>query len=272
MLVAPAAPAYAHATVNEMTPPPLASAHPAWAEPSARDFSICTLVTDHAQWRAMQASFMAHGFGDAEFLHLDNSAANHWCAYTGLAEMIRRARGRTIICCHQDVRLIGDGAALLRERLAALPPCWAIAGNAGASAEGRLAIRITDPHGADQKRGPFPARVVSLDENFLVLKGGTGVVPSADLSGFHLYATDLCLAAQQAGHSAWVIDFHLHHLSPGRVDAGFLRCQAAFERAWGRRLGSASRIRTTCTTLTLRAGLRGHLLGAWRLARRRWRL
>ncbi len=239
------------------------------------DFSVCTLVTDHAQWAAMQASFLAHGFGDAEFLLLDNSQANRWCAFTGLAEMIRRARGRYVICCHQDVRLIGDGAAALRDRLAALEaldPSWAVAGNAGASPEGRLLIRITDPHGADQAHGPFPGLVHSLDENFLVLRGGTGIVPSPDLAGFHLYGTDLCLAARQAGHSAWVIDFHLHHLSPGRVDAGFLQCQAAFEKAWGRRIGRASRIRTTCTTLTLRAGLRGHLLGAWRLARRRWRL
>lgn len=245
------------------------------SEAAAPEFSICTLVTDHAQWQAMQASFVAHGFEAAEFLHLDNSEANRWCAFTGLTAMIRRARGRFVICCHQDVRLIGDGAAVLRDRLAALEahdPSWGIAGNAGASPEGRLVIRITDPHGADQARGPFPGLVHSLDENFLVLKGGTGIVPSPDLAGFHLYGTDLCLAARQAGRSAWVIDYHLHHLSPGRVDAGFLDCQAAFERAWGRRLGQASRIRTTCTHLTLRAGWRGHLLGAWRLARRRWRL
>lgn len=242
---------------------------------AAPEFSICTLVTDHDQWRAMQASFAAHGFGDAEFLQLDNSRSNRWCGYAGLAAMIREARGRFVICCHQDVRLIGDGAVVLRERLAALEahdPSWAIAGNAGASPEGQLLIRITDPHGADQRRGPFPGLVHSLDENFLLLKGGTGIVPSPDLSGFHLYGTDLCLAARQAGRSAWVIDFHLHHLSPGRVDRGFLDCQEAFEKAWGRRVGRASRIRTTCTTLTLRAGLRGHIAGAWRLFRRRWRL
>jgi hypothetical protein len=238
----------------------------------APEFSICTLVTDQAQWEAMRASFEAHGFGDAEFLQLDNSAGNRWCAFTGLAAMIGQARGRILILCHQDVRLIGDGAAALRERLAALPPCWGIAGNAGATPAGALRIRITDPHGADQARGPFPARVHSLDENFLVLRGGMGIRPSPDLGGFHLYGTDLCLAAAAAGRSAWVIDFHLHHLSPGRVDAGFLQCQEAFEKAWGARIGRASRIRTTCTTLTLRAGLAGRIAGAWRLFRRRRRL
>ncbi|WP_203073544.1 hypothetical protein [Falsiroseomonas ponticola] len=62
--------------MNSLTPLPLSPADPAVAEASAPEFSICTLVTDHAQWRAMQASFVAHGFGDAEFLQLDNSQSN----------------------------------------------------------------------------------------------------------------------------------------------------------------------------------------------------
>ena len=240
-------------------------------------FSICTLVTDHADYLAMQASFAAHGFGPeaAEFLHLDNSVGNRWDAFAGLAAMLAEARGRYVICCHQDVRLIGDGATALLARLAELDardPAWAVAGNAGVTAAGALMLRITDPHGADQHRGPLPARVASLDENFLVIRGGLGVVPSGDLEGFHLYGTDLCLAARLAGRSAWVIDFHLHHLSPGRVDAGFLDQQERFERAWGARLGQGERIRTTCTTLTLRAGPLSGLLGAWRLGRRRRKL
>lgn len=234
-------------------------------------FSVCTLVTDHAAYTAMQASFVAHGFGPetAEFLHLDNSGGNRWCAYRGLSHFLGQARAQVIIFCHQDVRLIGDGAAVLADRFAALDADWAVAGNAGVTAQGSPVTRITDPHGADQRRGPFPSAVTSLDENLLLIRADAGIAPSADLRGFHLYGTDLCLAARQAGRSAWVIDFHLHHLSPGRVDAGFLEEQEAFEHAWGRRLGRSSRIRTTCTSLTLRGCWRGRLLGAWRLARRR---
>jgi hypothetical protein len=135
-----------------------------------------------------------------------------------------------------------------------------------------LALRITDPHGTGQRIGPFPARVVSLDENFLVVRAASRIRPSTTLSGFHLYGTDLCLQARAAGRSAWVIDFHLRHLSAGRVDSNFLRQQAAFEENWGRRLGRSERIRTTCTTLTLRAGFASALLGEWRLSRRRARL
>ncbi len=210
---------------------------PAQEEPL---FSVCTLVSDPAQHAAMRASFMGGGFSAdlAEFLHLDNSAGNGWCAYVGLRRLLDAARGRYVVLCHQDVRLLSDGAAELASRLADLTdaaPDWGVAGNAGVRPDGSLALRITDPHGAGQSRGPFPAQVLSLDENFIVVRREAGLRPSEMLSGFHLYGTDLCLQARMAGHSAWVIDFHLRHLSPGHVDAGFLRQQEAFERQWGQR-------------------------------------
>ncbi len=239
-------------------------------------FSVCTLVSDHRLYATMRESFAAAGFcaGQSEFLHLDNSHGNRWDAYRGVAELLGRARGRHVVLCHQDVRLIRDGAAALAARLAELEahdPGWALAGNAGVTREGRLALRITDPHGADQRRGTLPARVASLDENFLVLRPQAGLRPSAELHGFHLYGTDLCLQARMAGRSAWVIDFHLHHLSAGRVDRRFLDDQERFERHWGARIGRSERIRTTCAHLSLRAGLAGHVIGAWRLARHRRR-
>lgn len=240
-------------------------------------FSICTLVTEAAQHAAMRTSFVAGGFGtdEAEYLHLDNSRGNDWDAYAGIAALLGRARGRYAILCHQDVRLLEDGAACLQQRIAeldALDPAWAVAGNAGVTADGRLALRISDPHGEDQRRGALPARVTSLDENFLLLRRDAGLMPSAGIGGFHLYGTDLCLQARRQGRSAWVIDFHLRHLSAGRVDAAFLDAQHRFERVWGLALGTGERIRTTCTSLTLRGGWLGGWVGAWRLGRRRARL
>ena len=46
-------------------------------------FSICTLVTRHAEYAAMLESFAARGFtaDKAEFLYLDNSNAHHWDAF-----------------------------------------------------------------------------------------------------------------------------------------------------------------------------------------------
>jgi len=238
------------------------------------DFSICTLVTSHAQYAAMRASFLAGGFGPrcAEYLHLDNTAGNRWDAYGGIRAMLAEARGRHVILCHQDVRLIEDGACALRRIIAALDakdPRWAIAGNAGATAAGDFVHHISDPFGENRQAGTLPARVVSLDENFLLLRRDASLTPSSELAGFHLYATDLCLHARCAGRTAWVVDFHLRHLSAGRVDAGFFAVQAAFERHWGAKFGRTEQLRTPSTRLTLGAGLFGRMLAAWRRHRRR---
>jgi hypothetical protein len=124
---------------------------------------------------------------------------------------------------------------------------------------GSLAIRISDPHGEDQRRGTLPAHAASLDEDFVVLRRAAPVGLSADMDGFHLYGADLCLQARLAGRSAWVIDVHLRHLSPGRVDATFDRAKNAFERKYFHRFAGLRRSRTTCTMLQLRRSRFGPL-------------
>lgn len=238
---------------------------------------MLSLVTDWSQHAAMRQSFAAGGFsdGNTETLTIDNTRGNTADAYRGYTTLIAAARAPLLILAHQDLRLLQDDAATLRARLAELEardPSWALAGNAGGLEDGTLAIRITDPHGADQRRGTLPARTESLDENFVVLRRNTGVGFSAPLSGFHLYGADLCLQARLQGRSAWVIDFHLQHLSAGRVDAAFLEAEAAFEAHWSGRIPALAELRTTCTRIDLRPGRLARLRAAWRRARRRRRL
>jgi hypothetical protein len=241
------------------------------------EFALLSLVTDHAEHAAMRESFARGGFCETttETLIIDNTRGNQADAYRGYARLIALARAPLLILAHQDLRLLRDDAATLRARLADLDardPAWALAGNAGGLADGSLAIRITDPHGADQRVGALPARAASLDENFIVLRRVAGIGFSAPLSGFHLYGADLCLDACAKGRSAWVIDFHLQHLSGGRVDAAFLAAEAAFEAHWSGRIPGLDRLRTTCTTLDLRPGWLPRLGAGWRRARRRRRL
>ncbi|MES2714047.1 MAG: acyl esterase [Pseudomonadota bacterium] len=229
---------------------------------AAPRFSVCTLVNDHAQYRAMVASFCARGFtpDDCEFLYLDNSDGTFWDAYRGIPRLVAMSRAPHVILCHQDVRLISDDADALAARLGeldALDPAWALAGNAGGTDAGELAVRISDPYGDDQRRGELPARAVSLDENFIVLKRDAPVGLSADLWGFHFYGADLCILARLAGRSAWVIDFHLRHLSPGTKDAGFKAAQARFEAKYRALFALPWRIRTTCARLRLKRGWLG---------------
>lgn len=232
--------------------------------PGAVRYSICTLVTDRAEHAAMLASFRSHGFSgsDCEHLYIDNSQSNSVTAYDGLARLIEEARGDYVVLCHQDVRLLSDGRAELDRRLAELDardPHWALAGNAGGTAPGRLAMRISDPHGRDRTLGTLPERVMSLDENFVVLRRSCRIGPSHDLTGFHFYGADLCLAADVMGYSAYVIDFHLEHLSDGRISPAFYAARNAFRRKWSRAL-RARWMQTTCGFMLISGGRLGQAL------------
>jgi hypothetical protein len=195
-------------------------------------YSICTLMTRPAQYAEMTESFRRMGFDgdDCEYLFLDNAVSNRYDAYTGLNLFLSVARGRYVILCHQDILLEQDGREQLDRVLADMDrrdPAWAVCGNSGGISPGRLAIRITDPHGADQRTEDFPARVYSLDENFIVVKAAANLGLSRDMSGFHLYGTDLCIQADLLGWHCYVIDFHLRHHSPGVRDASLEKSRKA---------------------------------------------
>lgn len=228
-------------------------------------FTIATLVNDGAHYERMRASFKAGGFDtpSCEYLYIDNTGPEQTCAYRGLNAMLNAARGRHVILCHQDVRLLTDTRDTLAARLSALDdadPHWALAGNAGGVSPGALALRITDPHGADQRVGRFPARVMSLDENFIVVRRDARVGFSADLSGFHFYGADICLNADIMGYNAYVIDFHLVHLSAGNKNNAFDEMEARFRSKWSRAL-SPRWMQTTCSLLRLSGDTLGQFTG-----------
>lgn len=233
-------------------------------------YTIATLVTDPAQYAAMRATFVDRGFdqANAEYLYVDNTGPLQTNAFLGLNALLDAARTPFVILCHQDVRLLTDDRASLDARLAELSerdPAWAVAGNAGGLAPGQLALRISDPHGDDQKSGALPARVMSLDENFIIVRRASRVGLSNDLTGFHFYGADICLHARMMGCSAYVIDFHLRHLSPGRKNENFAEAERAFVAKWSRAL-QGGWMQTTCSLThlsgdPLRRGI-GRLLDA----------
>lgn len=221
---------------------------PRTAEPR---YSIGTLVSNRAQYAAMLASFRDRGFTDAdcEFLFVDNTGPTQTEAYSGLNALLNAAHAPIVILCHQDVRLIGDNRTALDARLDSLAVsdrAWALAGNAGGVAPGKLALRITDPHGKNQTVGKFPERVATLDENFIVVRRDARIGFSRDLSGFHFYGADICLNAAMAGYNAYVIDFHLEHLSPGRKAKDFYDAERAFTAKWSAAMAPRW-LQTTCS-------------------------
>lgn len=218
-----------------------------------RTYSIGTLVTDPVQHQSMRESFEALGFSGSEFLKIDNTGIHQTSAYEGLNRLLNDAVGDIVILAHQDVRLFADDRTRLDtklDELDALDPAWAVAGNAGGYAPGKLAIRITDPHGADQNTGHLPRKVETLDENMLIVRRNARIGFSVDLSGFHFYGADLCLNASMAGHTCYVIDFHLAHLSAGSKSESFYECEAVFRAKWNHALRPRW-LQTTCALIRL---------------------
>jgi hypothetical protein len=232
------------------------------AEPT---YTIGTLVTDHKLYEGMLASMRAGGFDDAttEYIYVDNTGPEQTSAHRGLNAILNAARGRYVILCHQDVELIEHDRATLDQRLAdlhRLDPCWGLAGNAGGVVPGELALRITDPHGQNQHVGELPARVVSLDENLIIVRGDARIGFSRDLESFHFYGADICLAADIMGYNAYVIDFHVKHLSGGRKDRLFDEAEAAFRAKWSRALRGRW-IQTTCALVRVTGDPLSHVVG-----------
>lgn len=218
-------------------------------------YSICTLVTDSNLYRQMLESFVEAGFiaDIAEYLYIDNSVANTVDAYAGINQFLSVAKGQYIIICHQDILLEYDRIEQLEKcisQLNELDPNWALLGNAGGVHFGKLAIRITDPFGANTRIGDFPAKVQSLDENFILIRKDANLGTSKDIYGFHLYGLDLCLLAMIRGYSAYVVDFHLNHLGAGKIDENFHACKKLLIKKYQKTF-SGKYYRTTCTRFYL---------------------
>jgi len=214
-------------------------------------YTICTLVTNHAEYESLVSSFSAGGFsfGDCEYLYADNSTSNSYDAYSGYNQFLLASMGEYIILCHQDILLLEDSRRQLDRIISemnVLDPHWAVLGNAGGLANGDLRIRISDPNGENRNCGPFPALVQSVDENFIVVRRSANLALSHDLSGFHFYGTDLCLIATTLGYTSYVVDFHLRHHSGGTKDLVFLANRRDIATKYANILHPRW-VRTTCT-------------------------
>jgi hypothetical protein len=191
------------------------------------NYSFCTLVTKPDEYRNMVRLFIEKGFTetDCEYLYIDNSKSNKYDAYSGYNRFLQCARGKYIILCHQDIEPIEHDRARLDElltKISSVDPTWGLCGNAGANRSGKLVFRISDPWGANRNDGgPFPAPVMSLDENFILVKRDANLALSRDLKGYHWHGSDLCIIADVLGWRSYVIDFHLKHKSGGTPDAMF---------------------------------------------------
>lgn len=200
-------------------------------------YSFCSLVTDQKLYDSFVNSAKAAGFvSDCEFLSVDNTSTTQTDAYSGLNSMIERSQGNILILCHQDILFDFDNRIILEDRLKKLEQKdtkWGVCGVAGfPQNEKNQFVRITDKFGDNQMVGNFPTQVICLDECFLIIKRKSGVRLSANIFGYHLYGTDICLIAEILGYKAYVIDFHLRHLGNGLIGPSYHKAYNSFRQKW----------------------------------------
>ena len=224
-------------------------------QPGKYQYAICTLVTNWDEYGRMLESFIAAGFtaGDCEFRYADNTNGNSFDAYQGINQFLQNADAKYIIICHQDILLKFDKRIDLDNRLADLDRLdrdWAVVGNAGTNNLYLESMKITYPEMSCVEKGVLPSKARSLDENFLLVKKSANLALSADLSGFHMYGTDICLIAECLGYTAYAIEFNLMHLSKGKMDTSFYDLSNKLERKYSHFFRSRY-IKTTVTRFYL---------------------
>lgn len=201
----------------------------------AKKYTFCTLVTRFDEYLEMVESAKNKGFigDDVEFLYFDNQNGNGADGYLGINVALQKAQGEYLIFCHQDIVFFDDDRKKLDACLQELEnqdKNWAVCGNAGKDWLGYLKVRITDPSMKDLSIGNFPEKVMSLDENFLILNRKNRFAnSSAILNGFHLYALDLCQNAITIGLNCYVIDFHLKHKSSGNLNQSYFDLETQYK-------------------------------------------
>ena len=214
-------------------------------------FSICCIVSDLQEYSTMRQSFETSGFTHScEYIIADNTQGNIFDAYQAINRFIRESQGMYLIVVHQDVRCIDNKYQLEKclNDLSQIDDKWAICGNAGAIGYHQFVYHITNG-GKIIKHTNLPARVSSLDENFLIINTKSSITISSDISGFHLYGTDLCIIADFLGYSCYVIPFMVRHLSLGNLKE-LSKNADKFIDHYGRKIRSRY-METTCTKFYL---------------------
>jgi hypothetical protein len=219
--------------------------------PKLYEFSLCTICNNLEDYEEMKKSFELCGFNTTcEYLMADNSKENSFNAYEAIRRFLYESNAEYIIIVHQDVRCL-DNKEYLSEclnHLTKIDPNWAICGNGGANGYHQFIMYI-DNDGVIVKSNNLPAKVTSLDENFLIIKASSNITVSNNFSDFHLYGTDLCLIADILGYNCYVIPFMVKHLSHGNQKQ-LLKHVNGFINSYGKKLRSRH-IQTTCTKFYL---------------------
>jgi len=214
-------------------------------------YSICSLCRDASSVSHLSCIVRDIFPGESELLMIDNSSGE-WDCYSAIRYFVRVAQGDLIVIIHDDVEFGTLPASLLLDQIQEITikdETAVLFGIAGISNKDQRGIgHFYDACGEQLWGGRYEDHVSSLDECFLVIKRGMGLIVSEGLNGYHFYGTDLCLNAMEAKLSCHVIDYPLIHKSAGSINENFFEARDRFGVHLENQ-GVDRFVRTTCTVL-----------------------
>jgi glycosyltransferase involved in cell wall biosynthesis len=153
-------------------------------------------------------------------------------------DAIQKSVNELIVFCHQDIYLPSPWLSQLQKALDQLEsqdPNWGVLGCGGMTRDG-LGRGHLYSSGLGILGEPFerPALVQTLDEIVLIVRKSSGLGFDPELPHFHLYGTDICLAAARRGRASYAISaFCIHNTHQGLIlPKEFYECCAHVRRVW----------------------------------------
>ncbi|PCJ70533.1 MAG: hypothetical protein COA62_08120 [Rhodobiaceae bacterium] len=161
--------------------------------------------------------------------------------------------GNIVVLVHQDVYFPKNWDAQLLAGIAAIEkkdPNWAIIGIYGVRPDGSHVGRVWSS-GIERELGEAfdaPATVTTIDELVIVVNRRSGLRFDENLPGFHLYATDIALAAADKGRGVYVVHAPVVHNSVPvlSLSGAYVQAYKYLQKKWSHRLP----IVTTVTILS----------------------
>jgi SAM-dependent methyltransferase len=198
--------------------------------------SVGVCVNDPETLRANLLASPCLQSGRHEILTIEgaNSAAE------GLNAAIAQARNEIVVLAHQDVYLPAGWIARVLDQYAAVDAMsngrigvMGVYGVAGTSRGVERFSRVVDRDTLLDEAGALPAPADSLDELALIVPKSSPLRFDPAL-GWHLYGTDICLAAKRAGLLSVVIDAPCYHDSRSgyRLPPEFEESKTILRKKW----------------------------------------
>ena len=210
----------------------------------ALDISIIAAVNNEAVLEQNLKRSPLIADGDASLFLYRNCHSMSEAYNTGLSE----AESEYLAFVHQDVYLPRSWENNLAKAVAYLDQCdptWAVVGVYGVQETGQhIGTVWSSGLGRVLHEGPeAPQPVISLDELAFVVRRSSGIRFDPSLPNFHLYGTDVCLAARAVGRMAYAAHMPvIHNSQPAILGGAYLELYRYMQRKWWRDLPVATTV------------------------------